>query len=110
MRGKRTSEAEVLNISPHGFWMLVQGRELFVPFAEFPWFRSAAVSEVLNVELPSEHHLHWPDLDVDLAIESIENPEAFPLISSALPNKTLQPASRARAVKPVRGRPRAARG
>jgi hypothetical protein len=90
--------------------MLVQGRELFVPFAEFPWFRSAAVSDLLNVELPSEHHLHWPDLDADLAIESIENPGAFPLMSNALPNETLKPAPRARAVKPVRGRPRAARG
>jgi hypothetical protein len=110
MRGKRTSDVEVLNISPHGFWLLMHGRELFVPFAEFPWFKNASVSQVLNVELPSQHHLHWPDLDVDLSVASIENPEAFPLISSALPNKALQPTSRARAVKPVRRRSRAARG
>jgi len=110
MRGKHTSDVEVLNISSHGFWLLMRGRELFVPFAEFPWFKNASVSHVLNVELPSEHHLHWPDLDVDLSVASIENPEAFPLLSSALPNKALQPTSRARAVKRVRGRSRAARG
>jgi len=110
MRGKRTSDVEVLNISPHGFWLLLQGRELFVPFAEFPWFKTASVSHVLNVELPSQHHLRWPDLDVDLAVASIESPEEFPLISRALPNKALQPTSRARAVKPVRGGSRAARG
>jgi hypothetical protein len=110
MRGKRTSKVEVLNISPHGFWLLVQDRELFVPFAEFPWFKSAPVSQVLNVELPSPHHLYWPDLDVDLAVASIEGPEAFPLVSRALPNETRKPAPGARAVKPARGRPRAARG
>jgi hypothetical protein len=31
--------------------------------------------------LPSPHHLRWPDLDVDLAVESIRNPEKFPLVS-----------------------------
>jgi hypothetical protein len=31
--------------------------------------------------LPSARHLYWPDLDIDLAVESIRNPEAFPLVS-----------------------------
>jgi hypothetical protein len=31
--------------------------------------------------LPSPHHLRWPDLDVDLAVESIRDPEKFPLVS-----------------------------
>ena len=39
MPGPATSEAEVTNISKHGFWLLVDGRELFLPFAEFPWFK-----------------------------------------------------------------------
>jgi hypothetical protein len=79
--GKRTSEVEVTNISKHGFWLLLDGRELFLPFAEFPWFRDVPVGKLLNVELPQPHHLYWPDLDVDLAVESIEHPERFPLIS-----------------------------
>src|SRR5215475_2321541 len=29
----------------------------------------------------STHHLYWPDLDVDLAVESIEHSERFPLVS-----------------------------
>jgi hypothetical protein len=36
MPGSTTSEAEVTNISRHGFWLLVDGQELFLPFAEFP--------------------------------------------------------------------------
>lgn len=79
--GKNTSGTEVTNISRHGFWLLLADEELFVPFKEFPWFKDASVSEVLNVERPHPHHLYWPDLDVDLAVESIRHPEKFPLVS-----------------------------
>ena len=100
--GQNTSPAEVTNVSPHGFWLFVGERELFVPFKEFPWFREASVREISNVELPAPHHLYWPDLDIDLAVESIEHPEKYPLVSQAQPNKRLQPAAaaaRARAKK-----------
>ncbi|MDH5670276.1 MAG: DUF2442 domain-containing protein [Nitrospira sp.] len=89
--GKNTSGAEVTNISKHGFWLLVADEELFVPFKEFPWFQDASVSEITNVEWPNPNHLYWPDLDVDLATESIRHPEKFPLIS-----KTPGPATHAR--------------
>jgi hypothetical protein len=79
--GKRISGVEVLNISKHGFWLLLAGEELFVPFKEFPWFKEASVAELLKVEWPGPNHLHWPDLDVDLAVESIRQPGKFPLIS-----------------------------
>ncbi len=107
-RGKRTSGAEVTNISAHGFWLFLEERELFVPFDEFPWFREAPVGQILNVERQGPDHLYWPDLDVDLAVDSIERPSAFPLISRR-PNKALQPTSRARRRSPKRGRSRAAR-
>jgi hypothetical protein len=79
--GKCISEVEVTNISKHGFWLLLDGRELFLPFDEFPWFRHVPVGKLLNVTLPHAHHLYWPELDVDLAVESIEHPEKFPLVS-----------------------------
>jgi hypothetical protein len=71
----------VTNISRHGLWLLVADEELFVSFKEFPWFKDASVSEILNVEWPQPDHLYWPDLDVDLAVESIRHPEKFPLVS-----------------------------
>ena len=89
--GRSTSPAEVTNVSPHGFWLFVGERELFVPFKEFPWFREASVRAITNVQLPSAHHLYWPDLDIDLAVESIEHPEGFPLVSQAQPPKKLSP-------------------
>ena len=79
--GKSASTAEVTNVSKHGFWILLDNEELFVPFSQFPWFKDAPVSQLLNVEWPQPHHLYWPDLDVDLAVESIRHPEKFPLVS-----------------------------
>jgi hypothetical protein len=79
--GTPTSPLEVTNISQYGFWMLLGDEELFLPFADFPWFRNAAVGQILRVEQVSANHLYWPELDVDLAIESIRHPEQFPLVS-----------------------------
>lgn len=70
---------EVTNVSRHGFWLRAGGRELFLPYTEFPWFRDAPVSALFNVDEPSPGHFYWPDLDVDLGLETIENPERFPL-------------------------------
>ena len=84
--GKRTSTAEITNVSKHGFWLLIGDSERFVAFEHFPWFRQAPIDHLLNVTLPSNHHLYWPDLDIDLAIESIDHPERFPLVSKVSSN------------------------
>jgi len=81
--GKRTSAVEVANITKHGLWLLIGEQEHFLAFDRFPWFRSAPVGQILNVELPMPHHLYWPELDIDLAVESITHPERFPLVSKA---------------------------
>jgi hypothetical protein len=80
--GNDISKAEVLNVTPHGFWLLVAGKEHFLDFDHFPWFRNASIGRLFNVELSHGHHLYWPELDVDLDLERIENPGKFPLISN----------------------------
>ena len=81
--GKHTSAVEVSNVSRNGFWLLLGDEELFVPFAAFPWFRDATIEQICDVNWPSPHHLYWPRLDVDLAVESIREPQKFPLVSRA---------------------------
>jgi hypothetical protein len=88
--GKRTSAVEVSIVSKHGFWLLIADAERFVPFEEFPWFKNAAIGQLLNVELASPRHLYWPDLDIDLAVESIDHPEQFPLISKERSNNAFK--------------------
>ncbi|MEM9557532.1 MAG: DUF2442 domain-containing protein [Acidobacteriota bacterium] len=79
--GADTLEAEVTNISRHGVWILVGDRELFMSYESFPWFHQAAVEAIFEVEQPTPGHLYWPQLDVDLSLETIEHPERFPLIA-----------------------------
>ncbi len=80
--GKSTS-AEVSNISQHGFWLWVSDEELFLPFSEFPWFKDAPVTAILEVQEASPGHFYWPQLDVDLGLETIRDPDRFPLIAKA---------------------------
>jgi len=80
--GANISAVEVLNVSPNGFWLLAKGREHFLAFENFPWFRRATLDQLFNIEFLHGHHLHWPDLDVDLDLERIEHPEKFPLVAN----------------------------
>ncbi len=91
-RGNGTSEAEVTNVSPFGLWILLDGRELFLPFEDFPWFEDATIRAIGNVQRLGRDHLHWPDLDVDLSVDSIEHPERYPLKSRVQPKKPAPPA------------------
>jgi hypothetical protein len=79
--GPGTSAVEVTNVSQHGLWLLVHEKEVFLPFEKFPWFRDAPIGKILHVELPSAQHLYWPELDVDLEVESVLHPERYPLAS-----------------------------
>ncbi|MGO8943127.1 MAG: DUF2442 domain-containing protein [Syntrophobacteraceae bacterium] len=85
------SEAEVSNISKHGLRILLGEEELFLPFKDFPWFEAAPVPAILRLEMLGSEHLYWPDLDVDLTVESIKHPEKYPLASKLMPEKLIKP-------------------
>ena len=84
MPGPITSVAELTHVSKHGFWLLLDDEELLVPFEQFPWFRKATIEQLADVQWPTADHLYWPQLDADLSVESIRNPDAFPLVSKAV--------------------------
>lgn len=71
--------AHIERESTHGIWLLVGERKFFLFYEDFPWFKEIPVENILRVEQPTPGHFYWPDLDVDLGIESIEHPEKFPL-------------------------------
>lgn len=70
---------EITNISACGIWLYVKDSEYFMPYSEFPWFKEANISQILNVEEISKNHFYWDDLDVDLTLEMIEKPEDYAL-------------------------------
>jgi len=69
---------EITRITLQGFWLLVNDKEYFVPFEQFPWFKEKSVREISNVQLFGKDHLYWEDLDVDLTLDMIEHPERYP--------------------------------
>ena len=82
VRGKATSarKVEVLGLTPHALWLLVDEREYMLDFVNFPWFREATIKTASEIELRFEH-LHWPALDVDLHLDALMDPARFPLLS-----------------------------
>lgn len=81
MPGTATSAPEVTHVSRHGFWLLLADEELLLPFEQFPWFRRATIEQISHVEWPTPEHLYWPELDIDLSLASIRQPDTFPLIA-----------------------------
>lgn len=81
MPGTITSAAEVTHVSKHGFWLLLGDEELLLPFDQFPWFRKATIEQLSQLEWPTPNHLYWPQLDIDLSVDSIRDPAAFPRVA-----------------------------
>lgn len=74
-----TTTAEVTMINARGILLFAGGKEYYLSYDRFPWFKNARVSEVLNVTMPDEESLRWDSIDVDLEIESITHPDRYPI-------------------------------
>jgi hypothetical protein len=79
MPGTSISPVKVTDVSKYGLRILLGDEELHLPYSEFPWFEKATIEQVSKIEWPTADHLYWPLLDIDLSVESIRNPAAFPL-------------------------------
>jgi hypothetical protein len=91
-RGKDIS-VSVENITPFGIWLLVKEKEYFLGYKDFPYFKGQTLSSIQNVQLLHGYHLYWPELDVDLEIDNLANPEKHPLKTRKY--ITTQPSKRA---------------
>jgi len=69
----------VENITPFGIWIFVKGCEYFLSYQDYPYFKEQTLKAIQNVKLIHGFHLYWPDLDVDLEIDNLVNPEKYPL-------------------------------
>ena len=80
--GENTSEVEVTHISMSGIWVLIQDKEYFLPFEKFPLFRSATVGAIHNVLVVDEGTLRWPELNLNVTLETIGDPHKVQVIST----------------------------
>lgn len=78
--GTGFSPSEITNIEPLGFWVFVDDREYFVPFAVYPVFQGASIQQIFQMQRLSPNQLHWPDLEADIEIEALDRPEHYPLV------------------------------
>jgi len=76
------SAVEISRVSADGFSLVLGSEELSVRLSQFPWFRRATIAQLFDVVRPTPDHVHWPKLDIDLAVDSLRNPAAFPRLSS----------------------------
>lgn len=73
--------ASVENITPFGIWLFVHEKEYFLSYEDYPYFRDQTLRSIQAVQLLHGYHLYWPELDVDLEIDNLENPKKYPLKS-----------------------------
>jgi len=78
MREFSTLGTEVTHVLSHGIWLLSEGHEHFLSYDNFPWFKEASIDKVINIEEVSPGHFYWPELDIDLGIDTIEHLEKYP--------------------------------
>ncbi len=76
----KTKMAEITNISPFGFWVLLDDEEFFIDFKQYPSFFNAKISEINDFTIDAMGNFHWGSLDVDIEKDAIEHPEKYPLV------------------------------
>lgn len=75
----------VLMIDAQGMMLSVLGQDSFVSYNRVPKLRDARVSSALNVRMAGPNAIEWPELDVDLEIESLKHPERYPSVMTRSP-------------------------
>jgi len=50
-------------INARGILLFVGGKEYYLSYDRYPWFRNAKVSDVLDVTMPDEESLRWDAID-----------------------------------------------
>jgi hypothetical protein len=94
--GKNIS-VSIENITPYGIWLFVKEKEYFLSYQDYPYFKDQTFNSIQDVQLLHGYHLYWPELDVDLEIDNLENPGKYSLKSKIKPHLTSQSSGRATA-------------
>ena len=87
--GKNIS-VSIENITPYGIWLFVKEKEYFLSYQDYPYFKDQTFNSIQNVQLLHGYHLYWPELDIDLEIDNLENPGKYSLKSKIIPHLTSQ--------------------
>ena len=79
MSGTNTSLNEVTNISQAGFWLLVDDKEYFVPFNDYPEFKQATIEQIYRIKRLGPDAFYWEVLDIDIELAALAEPDKYSL-------------------------------
>jgi len=79
MLGINTSENKTcfLGTTDEGMAILVNGKDYFLRYADFPWFEYCGATELRDLTA-DRWGVYWNTIGIDLPIEALEHPEQFP--------------------------------
>jgi len=71
---------KLTSINDIGFWVLVNDKDYFVPFADYPRFKESSIDQIFQIKFLPPSQLYWKDLDIDIELQALSEPGSFPLI------------------------------
>ena len=77
-------DCNITSINDLGIWILIEDKEYFIPFSEYPGFKNASLNQVFNVRFLPPSQLYWEEIDVDIELKALVQPESFSLIYKPL--------------------------
>lgn len=79
MLGINTSENKTcfLGTTDEGMAVLVNGKDFFLRYADFPWFEYCGATELRDVTA-DRWGVYWNTIGIDLPIEALEHPNSSP--------------------------------
>ena len=69
----------VTNITSLGFYILIENKEYFIFFNDYPEFRNANIDDIFKMKVLYPNQLRWDKLDIDIEIDALQNPDKFNL-------------------------------
>ncbi|MCK9225106.1 MAG: DUF2442 domain-containing protein [Candidatus Muirbacterium halophilum] len=77
--GKNILNHEISSINSNGIWFILDEKEYFISFLDYPSFQKASLEDIFSFEFSYPDHIYWKNLDIDIELDSLTNPERFPL-------------------------------
>ena len=71
--------AEVKMVTSEGLCLIVEDKEYFAAFADFPYLAELPSTQIFNVEYCGHGHIRWDYADIDLHTKILAHPEDYPL-------------------------------
>ena len=84
------TSVSVLMINGQGIMISVGGQDYFLSYNRIPWMREASINDVLNIQMCGNEAVEWPNLDVDLELDSLRHPERYPLLIKRNPSELME--------------------